>query len=236
MPNIGQYSRRCYPCRQRHCKVRWSLSSHMHYVHRLIQTQCDLVHPSCGQCVRARKSCSGYRDDLSMRFRIANISSFQLNTRPHERRIHYVDPPIAKESSNEDSDNSSVQIIYEPSQAWSHHVIPLVLDKFTVDLVDSRMDSSMFATIPRIISSTNEGSSVYAVCNAIACAYLATTTGTRAATVNTARAYGLALRTVNAALNDPVECKSDSTLLAIWMFVVYEVGFFGGVLQGRKTD
>ncbi|KAJ5548434.1 hypothetical protein N7513_005668 [Penicillium frequentans] len=203
MPNTGQFSRRCYSCRQRHCK-------------------CDLARPSCGQCLRAGKTCSGYRDDVSMRFRIINHSSFQPGTRRQNRKIRYEDPPMVEESSTEESDTPSVQIIYEPSQVWSHHVIPLVLDKFTVDLVDTRIDSSMFATIPRIISRTNEGSSVYSVCNAIACAYLATTTGTTAATVNRARAYGTALKTVNQALNDPVECKSDSTLLAIWMFVVYE--------------
>lgn len=152
------------------------------------------------------------------------------------RKIRYVDPPMVEDSSTEDSETTSVQIIYEPSQVWSHHVIPLVLDKFTVDLGDTMIDSSMFATIPRIVSSTYEGSSVFAVCDAIACAYLATTTRTTAATVNRARAYGTALRTVNAALNDPVECKNDSTLLAIWMFVVYEVRPVGGELQCRGTD
>lgn len=171
-----------------------------------------------------------------MRFRIIDHSSFQSGTRRHDRKIRYEDPPMVKESSVEESETPSIQIIYEPSQVWSQHVIPLVLDKFTVDLVDTRIDSSMFATIPRIISSTNEGSPVYSVCNAVACAYLATTTGATAATVNRAKAYGTALKTVSAALNDPVECKSDSTLLAIWMFVVYEVRYFSGKIIYRTTD
>lgn len=98
-------------------------------------------------------------------------------------------------------------------------MIPLVLHKFSV----ASTDSTMFATIPRIISSTQEGSSVYAVCNAIACAYLASAERTTAAIANRTRAYVTALTTVNAALDDPVQYKKDSTLLAIWMFVVYEV-------------
>jgi hypothetical protein len=126
--------------------------------------------------------------------------------------------------SAKDGGTASVQIIYEPSQVWSHHVIPLVLDKFSVELVDTSVDSSMFATIPRIISSTQEGSPVYAVCDAIACAYFASTTGWTAATDNRTRAFGTALRAVNEALDDPLQYKNDSTLLAIWMFVVYEVG------------
>ena len=117
----------------------------------------------------------------------------------------------------------SLQMIYEPSQVWNDHVIPLVLDKFSVGLRDTSIDSSMFATIPRIVSSMQEGSPIYAVCNAVACAYLASTTRTTATLAQRTRAYGSALRAVNAALDDPLQYKNDSTLLAIWMFVVYEV-------------
>jgi hypothetical protein len=81
----------------------------------------------------------------------------------------------------------------------------------------------MFATIPRIISSTQEGSAVYAVCDAIACAYVARATRSAAAVVKRTQAYGIALRVVNTALADPTQSKTDSTLLAVWMFVVYEV-------------
>lgn len=41
--------------------------------------------------------------------------------------------------------------------------------------------------------------------------------------VKRASAYVTALRTVNLALDDPFQCKNDSTLLEVWMFVVYEV-------------
>jgi hypothetical protein len=159
-----------------------------------------------------------------MRFRIANISSFQQSTRNHRPKIRYHDPQIVKADSAMDSEIPPPQIIYEPSQVWSHHVIPLVLEKFSIELVDTSIASSMFATIPRIISTSQEGSPVYAVCDAIACAYRASTIGTAAAIASRTRAYGIALRTVNTALGDPVQCKHDSTLLAIWMFVVYEVG------------
>lgn len=159
-----------------------------------------------------------------MRFRIVNNSSFQESTRHHGRKMRYNDPPIAKTNSAKDIEIPSAQILYQPSQVWNRHVIPLVLDRFSIELVDTIIDSSMFATIPRIISTAQEGSPVYAVCDAIACAYLSSTTGTTAAMVNRTRAYGTALRTVNTALDDPVQCKNDSTLLAVWMFVVYEVG------------
>lgn len=187
-------------------------------------SKCDLASPSCGQCLRAGISCLGYRDDASMRFRIVNNESFQQRTRHHRRKIRYNNPPIAKADSTKNSQNVCAQILYEPSQVWNDHVIPLVLERFSIELVGTIKDSSMFATIPRIVSTSQKGSPVYAVCDAIACAYLSSTTGTTAAMVNRSRAYGAALRTVNTALDDPVQCRNDSTLLAVWMFVVYEVG------------
>jgi Fungal Zn(2)-Cys(6) binuclear cluster domain len=218
MPNTGRHSRNCHLCRQRRIKVCLCYAT----ITSLIKFQCDLARPSCGQCLRLGKPCSGYRDEASMRFRIANMSSFPANTRRGHRKIRYHDAPVAKT----ESPVLSVQIVYEPPQVWSQHVIPLVLDKFSVALVEATStgsDGGMFATIPRIIASTPQGSPVYAVSNAIACAYVASTTGSAAAVANRARAYGEALAAVNVALDDRAECQNDSTLLAIWMFVVYEV-------------
>ncbi|KAJ5356409.1 hypothetical protein N7517_011018 [Penicillium concentricum] len=161
-----------------------------------------------------------------MRFRNATISSFQPSTGHGYRKMRCYGPPMIIADSSQHRSISSVQMIYEPSQVWRHHVIPLVLAKFSVSLVDP----SMFATIPRIISSMQEGSPIYATCDAIACAYLASTTGSTDAIANRTRSYGVALRTVNAALDDPVQCKNDNTLLAVWMFVVYEL------LQGQTTE
>jgi hypothetical protein len=94
----------------------------------------------------------------------------------------------------------------------------------------------MFTTIPRIISSTQEGSPVHSVCNAIATTYIASTTRSAAALVNRDRAYGIALGTVNDALADPFKCKDDSTIFAIWMFVLYEVRIELISNSGRRTD
>jgi hypothetical protein len=106
----------------------------------------------------------------------------------------------------------------ELPQTWSQHVIPLILDKFSTG-----PESSIFVTVNRMVSIAKLGSPLYAVCNAIACAYQASTTGLRNAMPNMVHAYVNALRVVNTALDDPVEHKEDSTLLAVWMFVIYEV-------------
>jgi hypothetical protein len=163
-------------------------------------------------------TCPGYRDESSLQIRIVNASSFQQERRIGGRmKLHYDQSttPARAKGTNNCPDNS---LPAELPQIWSQHVIPLVLDKFPVGL-----EHGIFATVNRMVSIARLGSPVYAVCNAVACAYRASTTGLHNAMSNMAHAYGNALRTVKTALDDPVEYKEDSTLLAVWMFVVYEV-------------
>ncbi|KAJ5266589.1 hypothetical protein N7478_009397 [Penicillium angulare] len=167
-----------------------------------------------------------------MRFRIAKASSFEPNTSHGRRKTHYHNPKSIKLDSARYQIPPS-PIGYEIPQVWSHHVFPLVLDKFAAGIVDTSINSSMFVTIPRIISSSQEGSPVYAVCDAIAHAYLATVTGSPTEVLRRDRAYGTALRAVNAALTDPTQYKNDSTLLSIWMFVVYEQA--KALIAGRES-
>ncbi|KAH8705708.1 hypothetical protein BGW36DRAFT_403233 [Talaromyces proteolyticus] len=58
MPNTGRPSRACYSCRQRRIK-------------------CDLVRPACGQCLRKRHACPGYRNELDARFQVQTMYSFE---------------------------------------------------------------------------------------------------------------------------------------------------------------
>lgn len=129
-------------------------------------------------------------------------------------KLHYDESRVA--GGTRDTNNS---LPVELPQTWSQHVIPLILDKFSIGL----KTSSIFATVNGMVSMAEQGSPVYAVSNAIACAYRASVTGSANARSNMVHAYGNALRTVKTALDDPVEYKKDSTLLAVWMFVVYEV-------------
>lgn len=113
--------------------------------------------------------------------------------------------------------------IYSPLQEpWSSYVIPLVLRKFSFDA--DLGNKSVFTTIPRIISETEEGSVLYKACSAVGWAYMEKTAYCVNAVSNKTKAYGTALTAVNAALLDPVLCKADDTLLSVWMLGFYEVG------------
>uniref|UniRef100_A0A093UPJ3 White-opaque regulator 1 n=1 Tax=Talaromyces marneffei PM1 TaxID=1077442 RepID=A0A093UPJ3_TALMA len=199
MPNTGKPSKDCFSCRQRRIK-------------------CDLVRPGCTQCARLRKMCPGYRDETSLRFRNSNTASFELKSRTGRRlKLHYYHQPGSTGGTRDTNSRPNNSLPVELPQTLSRHVIPLVLDKFSIG-----PKAGIFATVNRMVSIAGQTSPIYAVSNAIAYAYRASYTGSPTARSDMFHAYGTALRTVKAALDDPVEYKKDSTLLAVWMFVVYE--------------
>lgn len=182
-----------------------------------------------------------------MRFRIESVSSFPANMKRDRRKTRNQEghsPALVERLPLRDADCARpftdlveptdgllhAPLLHPLPELWNDHVIPLVLNKFSIDLADDAEANSMFNTVPRVISKAEQGSAVYQVCNAIGRAYLASTTWSPNAIVERARAYGAALVAVNSALEDPLQCKSDSTLLAVWLFVVYEVRHWISVL------
>lgn len=153
-----------------------------------------------------------------MNFRIVITSSFEQETRTGRRMKLQYDQPGTTGGTGDTNNRPNNSLPVELPQAWNQHVIPLILDKFSIGL-----KTSIFASVNGMVSIAKQGSPVYAVSNAVACAYRASITGSANARSNMVHAYGNALRTVKTALDDSVEYKKDSTLLAVWMFVVYEV-------------
>lgn len=100
--------------------------------------------------------------------------------------------------------------------------MPFVINKFKLAF---EMSKSIFNAIPDVLSKAEEKSALYQACNAVARAYMATITRTSKATSDRAKAYGFALMATRSAIQDPQRCKSDNTLLAVWLLGLYEVRF-----------
>lgn len=113
-------------------------------------------------------------------------------------------------------------LIYPLAESWNTHFMPFVINKFKLAF---EMSKSIFNAIPDVLSKAEEKSALYQACNAVARAYMATITRTSKATSDRAKAYGSALMATRSAIQDPQRCKSDNTLLAVWLLGLYEVRF-----------
>ena len=71
------------------------------YFWTLTASQCDQKDPSCSQCLRAGKSCSGYRDPQALMFRDENariIRKARSPKTPTDRRARHSDKRLTKDS------------------------------------------------------------------------------------------------------------------------------------------
>lgn len=100
-------------------------------------------------------------------------------------------------------------------ESWNHHVIPLIISKFSSE--------SVYSSILHIVSKTDETSIIYKACSAVGWAYVTKTSSHANAAFHRTKAYGIALTAVNAALMDPRLCKADDTLMSVWLLGFYEV-------------
>lgn len=108
--------------------------------------------------------------------------------------------------------------------------MPFVINKFKLAF---EMSKETFNAIPDVLSKAEEKSALYQACNAVARAYMASITRTSKATSDRAKAYGSALMATRSAIQDPQRCKSDNTLLAVWLLGLYEVRFDAFIGQYR---
>ncbi|KAJ6147670.1 hypothetical protein N7497_009652 [Penicillium chrysogenum] len=121
---------------------------------------------------------------------------------------------------------------YPLAESWNDHCLPLVMNKFLFD-----MAKSVYNAIPCVISKAHERSAHYLVCNAVGFAYMANANRSLDTAINRSRAYGTALAAVRSAVRGPQQCKSDDTLLGVWLLSLYEVRHGSQRLSGlRFTD
>lgn len=84
--------------------------------------------------------------------------------------------------------------------------------------------NEVFESIRRTIRQADDGSPIHQVCNAIGLTYASSKHGVvNLRTQNRVYVYQSALAAVNSAIQDPQRRSLDSTLLAVWLFNVYEV-------------
>ncbi|EED21837.1 conserved hypothetical protein [Talaromyces stipitatus ATCC 10500] len=210
MPNTGRPSRDCDSCRKRRIK-------------------CDLKYPECSQCLRKKWKCPGYRKESDVLFRTETVLSFPDNqsrdrrrtqTRQAEREDFFKKQDEVRSLSKQPSHYPRRTMISKSlTETWNNHFIPLAL---TGMRSSTDMPLTIINTISHLISQEKRESALYGAFNALACVFLGQTDRSKNALALRIKSYRNALTAINSTLRDPQKCKSNSTLLAIWVLGVYE--------------
>ncbi|KAH8693948.1 hypothetical protein BGW36DRAFT_345844 [Talaromyces proteolyticus] len=213
MPNIGRPSRDCHTCRQRRIK-------------------CDLKRPACSQCLRKHVPCFGYREDIGIHFRVETASSFQFrDQRKRETLFKGLQPKKPEKASNLHTYLSGDMTIHftrfskplslrKPLvEPWDVHFFPLFMRNFKATRIPL---THIHDFIPRVFANVGPSSALYNACNALAWMFVTGKSLSLKATVNKEKAFGSAVMALRSDLKSLRQCKSDSTLLTIWLLGLYE--------------
>jgi hypothetical protein len=192
--------------------------------------QCDLKHPECSQCLRKGWPCPGYRKDSDVLFRTETLISFpdnQIKDRRRTQRQQREDDDFFKKQDDFESSLKGLSRYRKKApinnpliEDWNNHFIPLVLTGLR-SIAD--MPLAMLNAISNIISQNEHESPLYKAFDAVGCTFLARTNPSKNALAHRIKAYRNALTAVNLTLRDSQKCRTNTTLLTVWVLGLYEV-------------
>ncbi|PWY82059.1 hypothetical protein BO70DRAFT_336407 [Aspergillus heteromorphus CBS 117.55] len=186
---------------------------------RAIKRRCDLQIPHCGQCIRQREQCPGYRDQWDLVFRDQTDHTIKRSKQKRAQRAaatgsslpltpshpqHAAPPPPAR-GPNPGVDEIGVNY-------FLHHFV----------MSDDSPSRGFLNYIPVVYTAEAEHCTLVASMAAVGLLALANSTRQPDLVGHARVKYSEAIRNVNAALASPTESVKDSTLMSVISLGVFE--------------
>ncbi|KAJ5947267.1 hypothetical protein N7466_000282 [Penicillium verhagenii] len=164
---------------------------------------CDRRRPSCSQCIRIRKECTGYRDPEALRI-VDQTTEVSLKVQAHRKQ-------------------SSPPRIPTPPISLDDHVMSHIFN-YWVGTNQAQGAQGMIWYLPALLRKDPSP----ALRASITALGLASISGRQEQPIPKSsrlvvEAYGTALCAINDALKDPAMATSDSTLIAVSVLSLYEM-------------
>jgi len=205
-------------------------------------SQCDEVHPHCGNCIKRKRECPGYRDLFDA---VHKDETFAVSRKTASKRLS---PPKSDSSSDEDvllvghagEVPKSVQLLAPPINdklalllTPSRNVELESLSFFFSNYVNTPRDPSTNILIEHILplyTSTSPYSPLALAINAVAINVTQMWMARYVDSYLAREAYGNAVTLLKSTLQDPSQCCSDSTIATVFLLDFYDS------LNKRFTD
>ncbi|OCK88133.1 uncharacterized protein K441DRAFT_669548 [Cenococcum geophilum 1.58] len=227
MVYTGKPSRGCQTCKSRRIK-------------------CDEIRPTCTQCRKSGRTCPGYPDEFDLIFRDENAalerrarkasgskSASESSSRPSPSSssehglessvILFSDSPRSQYSPETNHQNlvlPSNDSLFQAYVWYLGNAVPPPLTP-SAEAQATAFFFRNFVLLPQQAESI-ASSALHLATHAVSLSALGNYPGRHRLLQDASVSYGQALRKVNLALKDPIESKSDETVLAILMFSLYE--------------
>lgn len=224
MVYCGKPSKGCQACRER-------------------KTRCDKATPSCSQCLRAHRTCPGYRNQLDLMFRIENktvieklksreVSKSKATSKQTTPTLPAASPdgiPGFEGSSLEDEilkhSRAHVQRQggFTSALMTPYTMAPTLEERARSFFVaKSVMWNPSFDLVSTLCTQTTEDDHLLASINAVGLASFANSIHMPELMLRARQDYILAMRLTNAALRSSTKVKKDSTLFSVMILSIFE--------------
>jgi hypothetical protein len=197
-------------------------------------SQCDKATPSCSQCVRAHRTCPGYRDPLDLMFRIENEgvkakSKAKAKGKEPRAPMTTTTVKIAEGTTLEDAIIKSTRQHLEDPGSWALSMVPRYNMSPTIEQRARGYFQTHSATWLRnydlmddLVSQAHGDEHLLATMSAVGLASFSNAVFSSELMTRARKEYVTALRLTNAALRSPTEVKKDSTLFAVMILSIFE--------------
>jgi hypothetical protein len=152
------------------------------------------------RCRSFGRACQGYRQEIDLRFKDETLTTIERATNALLRQA------VPKQ----------VLAIPKIDQSLCLFFATYIADPQNED------DLGYLNYLPTMYLEANEGSSLVETVHAVALTYMYNKGSHVEVKQSARRHYGNALKTINEALQNPIERLTDNTLLSIWLIQIYE--------------
>ncbi|KAB8298689.1 hypothetical protein EYC80_000866 [Monilinia laxa] len=201
---------------------------------RLRRTKCDTLTPSCSQCIRASRTCTGYRTESDMMFR--DQTQHYANKRRTQNESRMIVSRRRTKASNATSEISiDPQLIDEPKmQQLVRRTAPFTLGLSTSAaeqaacyffrnyVLEDKSTSGSFQYLHDIYGNEIIGPALIDSIESLGMVGLANFWKSPDLHFHAHRKYNSALRLVSSRLRNEEEARADQTLVAVMLLGLYE--------------
>ncbi|OAP59194.1 hypothetical protein AYL99_06492 [Fonsecaea erecta] len=191
--------------------------------------QCDEKRPECGNCIKRKQQCPGYRNSFDAVHKDETLTTSRKSAPKRQKKVH---------SPTSDSSDSSISVSNPPSPSHVDRTLDLAL--FTKPSRNLEMESlcyffTNYVNIPRdpstnifieyilpIYLNTAPSSALAEAINASAINITSMWMNRYVDSYRAREAYAKAVTSLKLLLQDPIEAKADETLATVFMLDFYD--------------
>ncbi|KAJ0423324.1 hypothetical protein BJY00DRAFT_321961 [Aspergillus carlsbadensis] len=187
---------------------------------RAVKRRCDKQRPHCGQCIRTRETCRGYRDEWELVFR--DQTSHTINRTKAKTSV--IEPSSKSPKTPKTPDSRSQSHSPQPIQGLAPNLDAIGVNYFLHNFVIGGHSPShgYLNYIPVVYSADGESPTLVASMAAVGLVALANSSRQPELVRQARTKYSEAIHRVNTALSSPIESVKDSTLMSVISLGVFE--------------